>query len=142
MCVLRMTWDIITKKVLDINKKEPPPQVEDKCVDGNELENMSHGKKRNIGKKMQSWNIEGKRRCWVDSQGLFSYKSQKFFSSPSHPEQLYSSSVNCLMSSEDIFHAVKTCKSWYTEIGNWWNLYYSHTPFRYCHKDREDCAFF
>jgi hypothetical protein len=96
--------------------------VDDKGVDGNELENLSHRKKQNIGKKMQSWNTEGRRRCRVDSQGLFPYKSLKFYTSPLHPEQLCISSINCLMGSEDILHAVKTCKSWYTEIGNWWNL--------------------
>jgi len=38
---------------LDINKKECPTplQVEDKGVDGNELENLSHRKKQSIGKK-------------------------------------------------------------------------------------------
>jgi hypothetical protein len=47
-----MTADIIAKKVLDINKKEPPSKVEYKDEDGNELENLSHTKKQNIGKKM------------------------------------------------------------------------------------------
>lgn len=37
-----MTADIIAKKVLDINKKEPPSKVEYKDEDGNELENLSH----------------------------------------------------------------------------------------------------
>jgi hypothetical protein len=50
-----MTQDLIAKKVLVINKKNPLPlQVDDKGVDGNELENLSHRKKQNIGKKMQS----------------------------------------------------------------------------------------